>query len=214
MALGEIAGQYSGALKGVGAAAMVVVYALIFGAVIFVFYYLTSHNVTVYIKEKIGSSYITRKSKGKFYKDKKSNDIELFTILKNKEWNKPLDRGFLEPVKGGLFGGISYHAHFVKDADGNLQPVKPNYELVKWEGFRSAHVEFGIRNIVKAIDEFSDKGWLEKYGPMIVLGLFVLIVILQIVFIREIANLVPPLQAVADSIKGASQTVGTQVIGN
>jgi hypothetical protein len=220
--LGDIFGgmNLGGAMSTTGLVFQWILIGLCIGGAGWLMWYYLSFNIKVGINERNGSEgYITKWDKGKFKKNKK-NGMLYFVLLRDKRWNQPLDRKYLS-MERKSFGRVGKVVMFAEDDESRFQPIMPvvkdNIHL--WAGWDNDDMEF-VSSQARAVIEMAKKeDFMSKYGALVQIAAFALLVILMIVFLRQMSGVSEGLAGVASAFEKASQqfagvmmTNGTQVI--
>lgn len=220
--LGDIFGgvNMSGAVSTTGTVVQWILIGLVIAGIGWMMWYYLSFNIKVGINERNGSEgYITKWDKGKFKKNKRTGLLD-FVLLKDKRWKQPLDRKYLSMEKKS-FGRVSKVVMFAEDDESRFQPIKPLHKenLVEWTGWDNDDIEFSASNARAVIDMAKKQDFMSKYGALIQIAAFALLVILMIVFLRQMSGVSESLAGVASSFQdaankfaGVMMTNGTQVI--
>ena len=214
--INSVMGNVSGGLTTGTTIIVYLFYGVLFGAIIYAGWQLTSYNVKVGIKERRGNGgTITVWKKGKFVKDKINPTTRNFVIMGEKRWNFPLDMSYVELQKKG-FGRVGSLVYFAEDEKGRLQPVKSfeSNDIHKWTGWTPESMEFFLRNMKEVIERFKKGDFWTKYGGMVQIGAFALIFIMGIVMFRQMQTVADSLGAVAANFKEAAQAFNQQVAAN
>jgi len=205
----------SGAMSTTGTIMQFLLIGLVLGSIIFGVWYLLSFNIKVGINERNGNEgYITKWDKGKFVKDKKKG-ILIFSLMKDKRWNQPLDRKYLS-VEKKAFGRISKIVMFAEDTEGRFQPIRPveKDNLYNWTGWDNDDMEFASSNARAVIDMVKKPDFWSKYGMLVQLGAIAIIFVMAIVLFRQITQISESLNNVAGAFVSAAQALSGAVITN
>lgn len=205
--ISEILGGFTGGFSNLGVVFQYVLYGILFGLIVWAAWYLTSFNVKVYIRQRAGASYITVKDAGRFVKDKNNPGVEFFQLMRNKKrWNFPLDRNYVE-LERKILGRIGRCVFFAEDANGRLQPVRPIDDggLMRWKGWTLDGMEYVTRGVKEQIERFKKGDWFAKYGGVIQVGAYLVIMMILLVLFRQLEGVVEGLQSVAGSLDAAAQ---------